>query len=296
MPDYEGVEHVISAAQEAVAPKAIGWEEDRFYVVLDRDGHLHVVDLDAHRAASAVADAPIRKTGTATVRDAPSFVAYVRKHGDDDTEVWADEINRTVTAVLDAHQGADSSPRWGQHMVKLRLETTTAWRKWTENNSAWLTQTDFAELIEERSTDFSSDGGHYSAADMLELAQTFKASSTSQFESSQRLKTGETQLVYLEDTTATAGARGDLAIPDEFRLVVQPFVGGVPYAVYCRMRYRIDRSTKQLKLGYVIQRPEDVLAEAFGSYVDDIRGVQPDGTVTADAGITQPVWRGSPIG
>lgn len=299
MSDFEGIEHVIRAAQEAVHLQPIGWEDDRFYAAVNRDSggetEIAVIDLDAYRATAVTAEHPVRKSGTVTVRDAASFIGYVRKHGDEHTEVWADLSDRTVTAVLNAHHEGDGPAGWGDHRVQLRLAMSPAWNRWTGSNGEFMAQEEFAELVEERSVDFrGGDGGQfYSAADMLELAQTFKATSGSTFEASHRVKSGETQLVYTEETTATAGRRGDLAIPDQFRLVVQPFLGGTPYAVYCRLRYRIDRNSKRLYLGFLMERPHDVLEEAFKGYVDEIRGVRPDGTVDL-IGIEQDVWWGQP--
>lgn len=290
MPDMQGIEHVIRTAQDAAEPTPLDHSR-RFYAVLERaDEFVKVIDLDEIAADSTVAEHPVRKIGTAFVNDAASFVAYVMKHGEEHTEVWADPVSNKVTAVLDAHYPAGGPAGWGGHRVELYLALTDQWKLWCSLDGKMLPQTEFADLIEKRSIDFDSTGGYVNAADMLELAQTFKTTGTLQFESSQRVKSGETQLVYLEEQSATAGRQGELAVPDVFRLALPIFVGGKPYAVYCRLRWRIERGSKALRLGFVMEQPEDVVRAAFDSYVDQIKNGE-----TAFPGIIQPVWMGSPI-
>lgn len=104
---------------------------------------------------------------------------------------------------------------------------------------------------------------------MLELAQSVKVTIMGRFESSKRVKSGETTLQYVEDHDATAGRKGQLAIPDSFSLAIPVFEGRDPYRVTCRFRYRIQDGA--LLLGYVIDRPEDVLRIAVAEVVDEIR-------------------------
>lgn len=85
------------------------------------------------------------------------------------------------------------------------------------------------------------------------------------FDSSKRLKSGETQISYRENTEAKAGAKGALAIPDTFELALQPFEGGDGYMVGARFRYRINGT--DLHLGYRLTRPRDVLRDAFSAIV-----------------------------
>lgn len=115
---------------------------------------------------------------------------------------------------------------------------------------------------------------------MLEIAQTFKATTKADFEATKRLKSGETTLEYRENSTAGAGLKGDLAIPNKITLALTPFEG-LAYSVEARFRYRITDGT--LQLGVVLTRPEDILHEAFGELIVDIQG-----------DITAPIWHGIP--
>jgi len=286
MPDLTDTQAIIDVAKEAADPSPLGDDGRFFTVVTPEGGDLHIVDLEDH--LDKYRDRPRRKTGTVNVHDAPAFIAYLSKHALPETEVWADLANQALVAVINAHEGIDEladaitqtiegPAGWGDHRAQLALRKTPAWVAWAKYDKQFLTQTTFAEHVEERLPDFAAPAG----ADMLELAQSFKAHSKVNFESSRRLKSGETTLEYREETEATAGKKGTIAIPDVFTLGIAPFDGTQGYKVNARFRYRITDGT--LSLGYVLERPEDILRAAF----DDI--------VTAvDGGITASIWHGTP--
>lgn len=268
MPELTDTQAVIDVAQEAVGPVGI---HPGIWVV--RDGY-SVKDLT--EILRSHADAPHRKTGSYITYHAQSFCEYLSKHTLPETEVWVDVTAHTVTAVINAHTGGMAAG-WGDHRVVLTLRKSPAWKRWMEGDRKFLTQNDFAELVEERLVDFVEPSG----ATMLELAQTFKATTSVGFESSKRLKSGETTIEYRETTEATAGKKGQIAIPDTFTLALPPFDLGPHFKVPARLRYRIRDG--HLSLGYVIERPEDILREAFGDAVGSVRG-----------GIDVPIWEGSP--
>jgi len=278
MPELSDTQAIIDTATLAADPSPLD-PANRFYTALVPHGaRLDVVDLEKH--LEAFRDRPRRKTGTVQVHDAPAFIAYMTKHALGESEVWADIANQQLVAIINANQTSDlaeGAAGWGDHRAQLALRKTPAWTAWAKYDKQFLSQTTFAEHVEERLPDFATPSG----ADMLELAQSFKAATKVAFESSRRLKSGETTLEYREVTEATAGKKGDITIPDVFTLGIAPFDGTQGYKVNARFRYRISDGT--LSLGYVLERPEDILRAAF----DDI--------VTAvDGGITASIWHGTP--
>lgn len=252
---------VIDTATRAAEPTALD-EANRFYaMVTPAGGALQVVDLKEKR--TALLDRPRRKRGEYAVHDAASFVAYFLKHGDGDSEVWADVIAAQITGVLNAHDS--SEPRWEDHTVLYRVQPTDAWKAWTARDGKLLGQGDFAEHIEDRSLDIIDPA----AADMLELAQTFQATIGVNFESSKRLSSGERQLEYRETVDAKAGKSGRMEIPEVFTLALRPFEGAAAFKVTARLRYRITEGT--LRIGYKLERPEEILRDAFLTVVADIQ-------------------------
>lgn len=200
---------------------------------------------------------PRRKTGTYTVTDAESFIAYLAKHGLPETELWANDKAGTIRAVVNAHGAGQHIPGWSDHTATLALPFTKDWKEWTSADNKLMAQTEFAAFIEDHLPNFATPSG----ADMLELAQTFQATTKVDFDSSQRLKSGETQISYVENTTAAAGKKGALAIPDTFELGLQVHERGPVYKVKARFRYRINGGN--LHLAYRLDRIDDVRRHAF---------------------------------
>lgn len=277
---HNDTQAIVDVALASAEPSPLA--EGRDYVVMvPAGGHVERIDndLDIYR------DRPRRKVGRVVVHDAASFVAYLDKHAVADTEVWADVPAARLVGVVNAHGPSDASVAerpwgragWGDHRVDLVLHPTPAWKAWAAKDRVMLGQVDFAEHVEDRLVDFVAPTG----ADMLELAQSFHATRSVKFDSSQRLASSETQLRYHEETEAKAGRRGDLAIPDTFELGLTPFEGAPAYRVTARLRYRITDGV--LRLGYVLDRPEDVLRSAFLDIVEAV-----------EQRIDQTVLRGAP--
>lgn len=281
MPESTDTQAIIDAGMAAAEPVVL--DEGKAYAfAVPAGGTVQRIDndLDAYRAR------PRRKTGTVAVHDAASFVAYVRKHGLPETEIWADNARQHLVAVINAHGPTvdpdddgypDGLAGWADHRAGLVLTHTPAWTAWARLDRKLAGQVDFAEHVEDRLPDFVTPSG----ADMLELAQSFHATRSVKFDSSQRLQSSETQLRYHEEIDAKAGKRGDLAIPDTFELGLIPFEGADPYKVTARLRYRITDG--QLRIGYVLDRPEDVLRSAFLDIVNKV-----------EEHIDQTVMRGTP--
>ncbi|MGW0131934.1 YfdQ family protein [Streptomyces sp. NPDC003299] len=218
---------------------------------------------------------PPRKAGTTTVRDAQSFLAYWTKHADDNSEVYADSDRLTVTAVLDAHTAGQA--RWSGHRLHLALRETTAWKQWLRLDGELMDQEAFAEFLEDHLPELLEP----SAADMLEIAQSFQAASKVDFQSASRLASGQRQFQYVETTQAKAGQKGQLTVPEQFVVGLVPFEGSDGYRLTARLRYRIGQ--QGLRLGYKLERPDDIRKTAFADVVNAI-GEQ----------IDAPVMNGSP--
>ena len=219
--------------------------------------------IDVRKDLEKYQDRPRRKTGGDVVTDAESFIAYLAKHGLPQTELWANDKTGKIRAVINAHGDTDDTGTgeafagWGDHQVTLALPFTKDWQQWLAADNKLMAQTEFAEFIEDHLPNFANPTG----ADMLELAQTFQATTKVDFDSSQRLKSGETQISYVENTTAAAGKKGALAIPDTFELGLQVHERGPIYKVKARFRYRINGGN--LHLAYRLARIDDVRRHAF---------------------------------
>lgn len=250
---------VADLAFRAAAPTTL--DGRGLYLAVAADGGRAIVDVTEERR-HLDALPPLRKQGTYRFGDADDFVEYLDKHHNEQTELWGNDKSGTITAVIDAH-GA-SLPGHEQHTAILTLPYTRDWKEWIERDGKHSGQVDFAEFIEDHLPNFVDPTG----ADMLDLAQSFQATSKVDFASSHRVKSGETQLAYTENVQASAGKKGTLAIPDTFVIGIQVHERGPAYRVEARFRYRINGGT--LALGYRLNRIDDVRLDAFDAVVGRI--------------------------
>jgi len=256
------VQAAVDAGINLAEPFQLDTDGRFFAVTTPAGGAVHLVDLEEERDKHR--DAPKRKTGKYTVHDAESFLGYFTKHGTDASEVWADVVSRQIIGVLDAHPH-EGWPGWGEHRVKLQLHHTPAWTAWTGMDGKRFSQVGFAEHIEAHRLDVTDPD----AATLTEISRTFKATKTVIFDESHYLSTGQVQLQWHEDVEARAGKKGDVEIPEQFQLGLQPFEGSAQYLVTARLRF--DISSGSLSLTYLLDRPEETLRTAFADVLTSIQ-------------------------
>ena len=230
-----------------------------------------VIDLEAWRAP--LRPGPRRKRGAYQVTDVASFLAYFDKHAGPDAETWVGDSQ--IVSVLDAH-GDD--PRWEGHRLVLKLQHSPEWLRWVGVSGKWQGQQQFAEFLEDSAADVVSPD----AATMLEVAQSLQATVKADFKSSFRTSDGQRGFRYEETTTAKAGSKGELEIPERLTLLLRVFLGQDPVQVSARFRYRL--SDEGLRLGVVLDRVPELLESARDEVVQQI-------TEATDRGI---VLRGLP--
>lgn len=268
MPETTEAQDIIATAQEAVEPHEV---HHGIYLVRDRSGDVRHLDLTGELEQTQAR--PNRKHGRHAVTDVASLAGYLAKHGLPETELWGNPDPSSIKAVINAHEpsntgegdDANGLPGWGDHTITLDLKASKDWIEWIKSDGQMMNQTDFAEFIENHLPNFHTPAG----ADMLELAQTFQATTRVDFDTSQRLKSGETQVTYKEHTDATAGKKGSIAIPDTFTLGLQVYERGHAFRIEARFRYRINGG--RLLLGYKLTRPRDVLLTAFDEVVEKVQ-------------------------
>lgn len=256
--DLAGAADAAVAAEYAIAatePHPIG--DVPAVLVVPAGGTHHIIDPER------LGLTPRRPRGTVTAATPDGLAAVVNRYKSQAAVLYADARSGRITAVLNDHVGDIAG--WGDHRVDLALRHTPEWTTWMRLNDTPLEQTDFAEHVEANVDDVVEPSG----ADMLELAQTFQASSSVRFVSNQRLQNGQTQFTYHEDVDAKAGKDGTITIPDRFVIGVAPWEGCPKYRANCRLRFRVRN--QRLTLTYLIDRPERILLDAFTTLLDTVR-------------------------
>ena len=206
---------------------------------------------------------PSRKRGTLALGDVPSLLAYCADQAAQaQGYVYADPDGRTITAVFDDQR---SGTGWREHRATFRAEFTPEFKKWLDNSKKSMTQTEFAEFIEDNVPDLNGSD----ATLLLEVTTTIQATTGIDFSSAKRLQDGQTQLTYTENIDAKAGASGALKIPQTFALGLRIFKNGEGYKLTARLKYRLAGGG--VKFWYELERPEKAVDDAFTGYVTQVR-------------------------
>lgn len=210
------------------------------------------------------ADKPRRRRGQAMHDELASFIEHINRFKDDDSAVFADIDNTTVTAVLDYHRtGAAGDPRWGQHRSVYECPLSAEWQRWNENDGVKMSQDTFAQFIEDNLDDLRAPTGNGAdkdlpmPSDVLTMARNLVIRSKGEFSRSMNPTTGESSLVCKNenDTTSTK-------IPRAFLLGIPVFEAGAVYAVEARMR--MEMSNGRPMFSYALYKPEAIKRDAFG--------------------------------
>jgi uncharacterized protein YfdQ (DUF2303 family) len=234
---------IIATAQAGCEPTVLDPTEI-YTAVLPIGAVLNVLDLENKL------DKPNRKRGSYVFWDAPSFAGYVNRHKSDATELFLDDRAPVLVGFLNGDSTTEAG--WGDHAARLEFRRTDAWVRWLGLNEKFVGQAEFAEHIERNLVDIVEPKG----ADLLELAQTFQATTSAEFRSQKRLANGQRQFLYSENIEGKGGSNGQIEIPETFSLAIAAFEGGEEYPVKARLRFRLHAG--DLRLGYVLDNPRDV--------------------------------------
>ena len=238
------------AAAPSIVPKA-----DTAYVVIAGDERVHSLEH--------LLPAPSRIRQRVAIDDVQSFIDYLNTFKGEGSRVFVSLADAQLVAVVDYHNA--SQPRWGDHVVTLRLRKSIPWEAWTKIHNADLSQVRFAEFLEDNSGSIVKP----KAAEVVEMARTFSAKTDVAFSSAVRLENGDIQLAFAEKTAAQAGKRGNIEIPTQLELNVCPFEGSNEETVIVRMRYRINDGVLTFKL--TIARREELERAVLDSIAAQVR-------------------------
>lgn len=250
---------IIDVATRAATPKSLD-PGGTYSVVVPEGASLELPNLEERL------ERPLRKRGHFRHFTGASLADYVVRHGDPGVALYADVERPGIVALLNGHvPNQELTAGWGDHRAELVLRLTPEWKRWLSRNGLIGSQVDFAEHLEDGLGEIVEPP----AAEMLELAMTFQAHTKVAFRQGVVLASGQRELKWEEAIEAKAGDKGQLTVPKEFKLRLPLFEGGAhSYPLTARLRYRIREGA--LSIGYVLERPEDVLQAAFGDVVADV--------------------------
>lgn len=200
--------------------------------------------------------APTRSRGNTTLRDVVSFISLVNQEkGLNLTRIYGCYEPAAFKAVF--NDNFMDMPGWRDHTASFSCPLSVEWKTWKAKNGVKMTQSDFAQFIEDNLPDVATPP----AADMLEISRTLEAKKAVDFASAVRLSNGQNEFTYQEVVSGTAN-KGKLQIPESFTIGIPVLEGGERYGVECRLRYRIADGGK-LQMWYDMLRPHKVVEDAI---------------------------------
>lgn len=244
----------ITAGVTLAKPSVLDTEEV-YSRILPAGATGQILDLEKYLPA------PRRTHGMVALQAVDDLVRYVMRHDDPaSTTLWVDETAHVVCAVLNDH--TQERAQWGDHRARLALRLTPEWKHWTSKDGELLNQIAFAEHIEDGLMEIVDPPG----AEMLEVAQSIQGSRNADFSQAHRLSDGNIGATYMETTSAKAGQRGEIEIPERFTLAIAPFLGEEPVELRARLRWRLRDA--HLELGYKLERPDRVIRDVIDAIAD----------------------------
>jgi len=245
--EIDNIQAVIDTAQQAVPAQVLASTSHQLVVYTAAHG-VQTIDL------TKTLPAPLRKAGSVVVFEAESLnkmLADNAVHGATTVYVNPDAANPAIVAVINGNGPA--GPGFADFRVSLGFRPTPQWVKWKGIDGKLLPQADFAEFVEDNIADIATPDG----ATMMEIVTYLQATRSVEFRSGVKLSNGAVQLTNNESIEAHVGA-GNIAVPETFEIALSPIFGVQPFKVPARFRYRIE--DRKLKMGFKLQRIEDVMA------------------------------------
>lgn len=211
------------------------------------------IDYRTHLADAV----PSRRTGNRVVAELDSlFAELVRRPLFAESTLWASPAGNTVTVIYDDH--TNDAPNRREDQLTLKLTVDEDWKAWHELSGRYLGQEEFGDAVEELLHSVVSPDH----ADLMEVIESIRVSTGSQFESGIRRSDGAQTLSYREDQTTAAGRARDLEVPQTIRLKLRPFAG-IPQWYEVDAWFRIRVANGQLKLAIKLKPTRPIIEAAW---------------------------------
>lgn len=213
---------------------------------------------------------PLRKTSTVQLDDAESFIWYLQEHGDAEScriYLTADYQSGKVQFLALLNDNTKTGTNWRDHRATFTPAKSVEWNRWVGANKKQMTQTEFANWIEDNMADIAEIEGMPKASEMLEMALNFEATAEKKFKSATRLQSGGISMEYID--TEDSATRARMAVFERFSLGLTALQDGPAYRLDARMKYRLRDGT--LHLWFELIRPDKVLENSAHELVNAIK-------------------------
>lgn len=214
--------------------------------IKDEEGNLHVLVPQGYKLEPIPARDPrlLRIETAPRFHDVASFIAYVKRYGDDRTRLCAETGKQAsgsayIKAVFDYHKPGE--PQHAAHTALFVPSYSEEWKKWTAIPP--LPQALFAEFVEENRRDIVTPN----AAVLLDMVSKFKATKKIEFNSVVYQPNGDVTVGWDERTEGVNGQ--PVTMPTSLEIGIPVFFKGPLFKVNVFLRYRLADQ----KLGFTLK-------------------------------------------
>lgn len=226
----------------------------RHVVGIDVEHGLQVREIDEADLQAI----PRRPKGDRTVADLDSFLAELERRPLSGVgTLWGNAVGGVLHAVYNDHED-DVIGGWRDDRLVLKLTKDEDWTAWHGISGKYLPQEQFGDIIEELlHTVIDPD-----QADLLEIIDSVRASTSGEFESKIERSNGAQNLVYKTEVTTSAGRTGQLEVPQTITLSLRPWEGHIEtYDIEAWFRVRVANG--QLALAVKLKPTRQIVRQAW---------------------------------
>lgn len=262
MSEASSIEAAIEAGEKAADLKSrttIVCSDGGIPITLLNSGQSIKVLTEALKIADERRLFPARRVGTIAIDEQESFVAIVNRFKSVSSAIFADVGDFALTCVFDYHPAGESveEAAWCQHRAVYSCPRSTEWQTWCGNEGKSLDQVTFADFIDDHLEDVTSEDGYPTGMDLLEMGRDLKIFSSGTFKRKVDPTSGEHSLECKQEHGANS-----TKIPRAFLLGIPVFLGGQPYRVEARIRFKLVHGEPIFT--YHLHRREVIERDAFG--------------------------------
>ena len=284
------IEHICAGSREDVLTRTS-------HVAVPNGRTIHDM-TEAHRRAAEYLR-PARRRGTARLKDLDSLVAWANRFKGAESALFAQPDMRapTLTCIADYHAGGapdqensegEATARHCHHRAVYDFPLSDEWKAWMAvSNGDPLEKDALGEFIEAQAKDIMDptpplirleeaeanqpwenrliqtarkiEGRYGQLTQLLAMSKRFQVYETSDLKVSTNRDTGEAEIQFLNEHKGPDGQ--PLNIPNLIIIAIPVFLGGAPYRMPVRFRYRKMGSTVRFILS--VYNPERAFEAAF---------------------------------
>lgn len=266
--------------------------------------HRKVEDLTAKHREAAEFLKPARRKGTARLDDLQSLIDWANRFKGPTSALFAkpDLKAPTITCIADYHAEGpvdqetvtgDPTARHCHHRAIYNFPLSEEWKAWIGVSGKPLEKDDLGEFIEANAKDIMDptaailaakesdknqpwenrliqtahqiEGRYGQLTQLLQMSRQFQVYETSNLKVTSNRDTGESEIQFLNEHKGADGK--PLQIPNLIIIAIPVFMGGAPYRMPVRFRYRKMGGAVRFILS--IYNPEKAFEAAFKEAVEE---------------------------